>query len=315
MFVHANRQSEITNLKSSRGFTLVELLVVIAIIGILIALLLPAVQAAREAARRAQCLNNLKQLSLSLLNYHNARGVFPFGGDYDLAEKGISKRWGWGAFTLPFLEQSTVFDRFDFSFRANDYDPGNFAIQQTFIPAHQCPSAPKNELLYSAGAIWNNTKSVKQMAETNYAAISHWGETYYGHTLDGAGVIFSRSEIRIRDITDGTSHTLLLAENDIRQDDPQVDYCRNQFGQDCYVGKSWPGMTMITTYYGINRAVHLIESGVFSYHSGGANFAFADGHVNFIPEDIDQNALIALTTRDSSLAPPDLDELVYRTDY
>ena len=115
------------------GFTLVELLVVIAIIGILVALLLPAVQAAREAARKTQCKNNLRQLAIGLLNYHDANGYFPRTADF-----------GWSVRVLDFLESHDAKGLIDFDYPNNH--PQNFGAMKTFFTFYQCPSAPRNLL-------------------------------------------------------------------------------------------------------------------------------------------------------------------------
>ena len=132
------------------GFTLIELLVVIAIIAILVALLLPAVQQAREAARRSSCKNNLKQLGLALHNYHDTHGVFPAGyyaGDHpsvaDGEGDGRDARYGWGSMILPFLEQAPLYDKMQVGDRLlsqNVNDPTVLADMQTPISAFRCPS-------------------------------------------------------------------------------------------------------------------------------------------------------------------------------
>ena len=128
------------------GFTLVELLVVIAIIGILIALLLPAVQAAREAARRAQCTNNLKQFGLAVHNYHDTYGSFPMGWMIDTSHSGNPSGWGWQVYLMPFMEQGTLFDAMDpnqYSLYevSNSLNPRNDChILQTEIDSSRCPS-------------------------------------------------------------------------------------------------------------------------------------------------------------------------------
>jgi len=140
-----------------RGFTLVELLVVITIIGILIALLLPAVQAAREAARRMQCTNNLKQFGLALHNYHLTHKVFPYGAG------GGGTWWSWSALILPFIEQNAIYDQIDFDKPYNAVHPVNNDVMKNFIAAYQCPSAPPNVLCACCSGIPGH----EDTAETN----------------------------------------------------------------------------------------------------------------------------------------------------
>ena len=280
------------------GFTLVELLVVITIIGILIALLLPAVQAAREAARRMQCTNNLKQMGLALHNYHSSLKSFPYSaGSYNPQGCG-GTQWSWSALILAWMEQKPLYDRIDFNYPYNFYDPSNPAItgnneaMKTLLPVYQCPSAPENVLCPCCGAI----PGLEETAETNYSAIATHEAAYYAVTCDGSGVMFNNSGVRIAHITDGTSQTLLVGESDVRKDDPYAaEYCPDN---SCTLGKLWASENKITTAYGINSNATYIDAGVHSKHPGGANFCFADGHVAFLSENINQDVLIALTTRD-----------------
>ena len=186
------------------GFTLVELLVVIAIIGILIALLLPAVQAAREAARRSQCVNNIKQVALAYHNYHDTFKTFPrwsygtFTTDHPASG---SNSW-WVAFTaqtmvLPYVEQGAIYDRIDWGLRPEDA-PNNNLMRAAPINSYICPSdGPYANLGYQGG--------------TNYFPS-------FGPCLGNVGVnnqigFFRRDrEVAIRDVRDGTSNTIALAE-------------------------------------------------------------------------------------------------------
>ncbi len=271
------------------GFTLVELLVVIAIIGILIALLLPAVQAAREAARRAQCSNNLKQIGLALHLYHDVHEVLPGGQQY-LANGTL---WGWGAMVLPYFEQSVIHQELDWTTGYNTEQ--NSLIIKTFISTYTCPTAHPPRLVTGVIGI----RGEKDAAESHYAGISTHEPVDYGNTPTGSGCLYDGSAVRIADIRDGTSKTLMVGETSpYADDDPwkwaYPNYCPFR---KCDLGRMWAGDGCITTYHGINRRTTFIQSGVQSSHPGGANFTFADGHVSFLNEDIGQDTLIALTTR------------------
>lgn len=200
------------------GFTLVELLVVIAIIGILIALLLPAVQAAREAARRAQCTNNLKQLSLAVHNYHDVHKSFPAGAIWHGAgatapEDGRNLSWGatWVIMLLPFIEQSALADSYDSRLLArtgNATTPNN-AVTQSQLNAMLCPSQPQVRTLLNqdfngfskgnyaasvgAGGLINRAHFNDSNMRGCFSAVAQWGASF-------------------RDIRDGTSNVIMLSE-------------------------------------------------------------------------------------------------------
>lgn len=179
------------------GFTLVELLVVIAIIGILVALLLPAVQAAREAARRTQCLNNLKQIGLALHNYHDTYKVFPFG------QGGTANRYSALSLMLPFMEQAPLHSQIDFNYAPTA--PVNDAARLTELSTFRCPSDLRNPQPQMGGA-------------TNYMANKGAGIVWQTATGPNAGlpdpngVLFFGSSTRMADILDGTSNTAAFSE-------------------------------------------------------------------------------------------------------
>jgi len=267
-----------------RGFTLVELLVVIAIIGVLVALLLPAVQAAREAARRTQCINNEKQTGLGLINFHDTEGHFPAGTL--LGGTG----WSWSARILPYMEVGNLHKQIDFNIPYNAVHRINNEAMRTFVSHYVCPSAGQPLLIACCGAIRGDEDS----AETNYSAVAthrDGTDAFYARDLDGTGIMYLQSKTEIRHVIDGTSNTFLVAECDLEQNDPyNVKSTQNW-------GKLWASENRVTTAYGINSDLGHVHAPVRSHHPGGAHFLFADGHVGYLSEGIDQLTLEALTTR------------------
>jgi prepilin-type N-terminal cleavage/methylation domain-containing protein/prepilin-type processing-associated H-X9-DG protein len=287
--------------KYPRGFTLVELLVVITIIAILIALLLPAVQAAREAARRTQCSNNMKQVGLAIQLYHDAQGMFPTGG----GTTQFSGLWNfeWSGLILPFIERGNVAAGIDYTHAYDRVE--NQAVIKTFIATYHCPSSSPARLSTCCRFI----PGIEDAAPTRYSAVytstdAPYGliaeATTYNRNLLYTGCIFPDSAIRMRDVVDGTSQTLIVGERDSYPDDDPwkassgTDYCPNR---SCELANIWAGVARVTTYYGINKGRYYSQSGVVSQHPGGANFTFVDAHVSFLSETINQQTLTALTTR------------------
>lgn len=213
---------------SIRGFTLVELLVVIAIIGILIALLLPAVQAAREAARRSQCINNLKQMGLALHNYHDVYQTFPIGAALARRGTGFSIPWAvnWKTSILPFIEQRTVFDQLDFVNGLFCPWPdgritGNPVLERLVVPVYKCPSSPWHPLTDNDRGAWAN--SAMELAQKHeYVGISgafpdpagrtdQCRQVRYGQICRTGPLVVNEAK-PFSTILDGTSNTLLIAE-------------------------------------------------------------------------------------------------------
>ncbi len=215
-----------TRSRNRSGFTLVELLVVIAIIGVLVSLLLPAVQAAREAARRMQCTNNLKQIGLALTNYESAHKVFPFGKgeSYRNVPAPVYARWSQHALILPFMEQQSLYSQIDFNYPPETPDMGNGIV--AFMPAYSsangknrdaCRIPVPNFLCPS-----DLEPSSTWRAQNNYAANS--GGWLCDRTDEPAGsqdtapnevqrsVFYFKSHVRTKDITDGVSNTVFFSE-------------------------------------------------------------------------------------------------------
>ncbi|MHB8902539.1 MAG: DUF1559 domain-containing protein [Thermoguttaceae bacterium] len=197
------------NPQRRQGFTLVELLVVIAIIGILIALLLPAVQAAREAARRSQCANNLKQLGLGMHNYEDTYKTFPASPGAPTSETSAGRyAQGWLAWSglarlLPFVEQSALADRIDWRYRWDTNDTGtvnNSVVARARIAGFVCPSDPGANATYTAA-----------MGPTSYG-FSAGPASDWSTGASHPGIAVYNVETRIRDITDGTSNTIAMSE-------------------------------------------------------------------------------------------------------
>ena len=283
------------------GFTLIELLVVIAIIAILIALLLPAVQQAREAARRTQCKNNLKQLGLALHNYHDTYSKFP-PSEIHTREflSDANNDWGnstgtWALFLLPYIEQANTYSKIDFSKRFDDASaPGNEAALGQVYTAYLCPSNPVN------------TKNSNQFQILHYFAM--WGSQdppggrarmkwAIGDNANivGRGVMYYNSRTSMADITDGTSNVIAIGE--VRGYQPR---CKNAMTDIAdWRGMRWEMST--STMLPINAIEARTDcaagqagtcsgcrwENMASFHVGGTQALLGDGSVRFISENID----------------------------
>ncbi len=294
--------------RRAAAFTLVELLVVIAIIGILVSLLLPAVQAAREAARRMQCANNFKQVALALHNYHTAHRTFPAGSQVNANScsptAGNSRRgFNWGTAILPFLEQNSVYDKMDATKATHEAPNWTIDAVGAVIPAYICPSDPwgKKRVNVTSFSLPGRASADDDFAPTNISGIADatsWlcdinCEASCTPTNAGNGVLYNYSHVSIDYIHDGTTNTLLLGEH-------------TNGRSESFPGMPWANWDVTDTSEGINgpntlsggaTAWNFYRNRLGSWHSGGAVFALCDGSVHFLSNSIDGTILQALTTR------------------
>lgn len=282
------------------AFTLVELLVVIAIIGLLVALLLPAVQAARESARRAECVNKFKQLGLALQNYHDTLGKLPAGylasGGYVDGGSDTSPGWAWGAFILPYLEQGNLQGNFNFNQPVR-----NSPAIATPVTAFICPSdvMPQGAFAVTDGS-W---KPICSIAASSYAACCGGGVATTAAT--GNGCFYRNSTVRLTDIKDGTSATIFLQERAFAK--VQGTWVGAVNGGYANTGALNPkavagklgqkAADLVLIHAGtINDQTGRSLDDTSSMHPGGANFLFADGSVRFLTDSTDRTTVQAMGT-------------------
>ena len=314
-----------TKFRRHNGFTLIELLVVIAIIAILIALLLPAVQQAREAARRSQCKNNLKQLGLAIHNYHDVYNLLPPGGTHS----------GWGisffAFLLPYIDQANVYNQLDFAVKNNSIGPGfvNYgtpycnnlqALNGVIPPGYICPSSalPKSRSMQSTMQLvpsyvgiagddiyLSGSQALTSSSGATLGVISSTGALVCTNSAGGGAISLAA-------ILDGSSNQLLIGEQSAwgYSATSQTVDIRTAYNWSGWMGCNWSDRLMnnTTIRYPINTRDSTVQgiyvsgnsannTGMNSQHTGGAHSLLADGRVQFLGDATDLTLLKNLSTR------------------
>lgn len=302
------------------AFTLVELLVVIAIIGILIALLLPAVQTAREAARRSQCTNNLKQLGLGLHNYHGAFDRFPAGFLAAGATGNFQPCYGWGASILPYIEQAPLASQLSIGNPFHLHQryvatatPQDRALLQTSLPVFQCPSDVAPALVpLNPHNVGGSVMNFFDVGKSNYVA-HYWFDLVGAASIqcpnpasgcpDTGGMFYGDSFRRMRDMRDGSSNVLMLSERDGGRTGTGVQFIGSARA-DWALASIWVGVPARTNpslalrnLCGANFLINFDYpatgssanngKGASSLHVGGVHAALGDGSVRFLSENID----------------------------
>jgi prepilin-type N-terminal cleavage/methylation domain-containing protein len=277
-----------------RGFTLVELLVVIAIIGVLVALLLPAVQSAREAARRMQCLNHVKQITLAVHNYHGAMLQLP-KGEADGTYSGASALCG----ILPYLEQGNVYQLYDFT--KGNSDPVNKQVVEQRISVYLCPSCVFRRKVPTACDANNRAPGCYALSS---GTLDPYGTIAGGNPNNGAIVNGLSGETSLASIVDGTSNTLLVGESHWAFPDYTFTSgaCSGQIrGGFSYWSSPYPLATLFTTQGPFNPQLMAGDSkrlsNFRSSHPGGVTMSNCDGSVRFVNDSIDHGVLDSLATR------------------
>ncbi|MGN6547915.1 MAG: DUF1559 family PulG-like putative transporter [Aureliella sp.] len=302
-----------------RAFTLVELLVVIAIIGILVGLLLPAVQAAREAARRMQCSNNLKQIGLALQNYHSAYSALPAGsnGLPNAAGNNFNGHgWTWHASILPYIEQSTLYEAVQgpdgMGNELGDQNSGKpLVVRQTTLPFFWCPSQPDvragsqkngyqtcnyNGNMGTRIGNGNDNCICTGIATLNDMMTKPWG------CMNGNGIFYVRSRTKFGDVLDGLSNTIFVSEVPDSGGDAIGGFSggcdrRVMFSTGADANPPNEMTEYLIAAEGNDPINGGSEEASGSWHTGGAFFSMGDGSVQFLSENMDMKIYQAISTR------------------
>lgn len=283
--------------RTRNGFTLIELLVVIAIIAVLIGLLLPAVQQAREAARRSQCRNNLKQIGLALHSYHDSNNALPpgwFGITAAQPDVNGLNGWSWSARILPQLEGSPFFKTLNFNVKVGD--PMNATARLTVLPYFRCPSdlAPERWTINAAGTATPMT----DVAGASYAGVFGKDEVDDcdglgpGSPCSSDGAFFLNSAVRFAQVRDGLSTTLMVGEHQTR---PASGWYYTWSGVIAGGDRAIVRILGDTDVTPNHDDLHLDEFA--SYHNGGCHFTMGDGSVHFVANTVNLSVYRNLSSR------------------
>ncbi len=288
---HPSRRQDNTRRRTLHGFTLVELLVVIAIIGLLVGLLLPAIQAARESSRRTQCANNLKQVGISLISFHDAKACFPPGysavGTYVDGQTDTTPGWGWAAIVLPYVEEANLQQRANLKLAIEH--PANASMVQAAIGIYLCPSDQFPSDAFSL--VDDSGNALVKVSPASYAACVG-GDESDTSGAKGLGVFYRNSRTRIAEIKDGTNHTILIGEKAwgmVRGTwvgAVNRALCeRGSLNPNPTTGAmSYPAPNLTLAHSHLNNALTDEDGGLddfSSMHVEGSNLLFADGSVRF----------------------------------
>ncbi|MGV3486947.1 MAG: DUF1559 domain-containing protein [Planctomycetaceae bacterium] len=306
------------------AFTLVELLVVIAIIGILIGLLLPGVQAAREAARRMTCQNHLKQIGLALHNYSTAHGSFPSHTYYSARANRTFHYAGWVPQILPYFEEAGLADLYDYE--ASFYDPQNQEAVETKLPMFECPSTPNGVQLIQGMRHRTSSGWLVDLNRGAYASDYAGNRGYTNPVImpgipepSRLGMFDEERNVGFRDVTDGTSHTVMVIESAGRAHWYVNDRLRSLEPNFAGWHDYWAG-TNSGWMYGFQddgetrygpRTINASNkwANPYAFHGGGLNAVLTDGSVRFMPEQIDAVTFFQACSRAGGESPESFQEL------
>lgn len=264
-----------------RGFTLIELTVAASVIGVLVALLLPAVQQAREAARRSTCKNNLKQIAIALHNYHDVYSSFPPGWTGHYPHAASPRRFGWQAAILPFVDQAPLYNLLNFNVMEMPDATQRELVME--VPPYRCPT----DRTQATNPMRGNFGTSNYSGNLGNEPLPRWTPGGLNLNWPGGidtpvktnGIMFWNSRVRIRDITDGTSNTFLAGERSLKSGAGIWPGVRSNRAENDTVTDCSPG--------------NEVNSGLAAFtsqHQGGAHFMLCDGAVVFVSENIDSQA-------------------------